>query len=185
MQQIIFYTLICLSSLAQATLSTFMSIIIALPIAHALIHSAKIIQTICMMFGIFCMVMPTQICALGVLCLFPSGGFFAIVCAHVIMNAPLFVYVVTTTYNNIDMHTIWIAQSSCASRMRVYKDAIWPVIKPVVLCIGAITFIYCLSSFSVPLILSTNEYVYTPDIFLYNAYEQSDFFSGLFFIRNT
>jgi len=121
----------------------------------------------------FC-IMPTKLCALSVKLFYGLQGLPGIISAHVLLNLPFACYLLYTAYQKIDWLTVWAAADLGASCWQQYKDIILAQIKPALLLTSLTIFLLCFSSFSIPRMLGTHSYHYTPDVLLFFANRLGD-----------
>ena len=161
-------------SLMQATVSTVLSLLLALPIAHFFYKfdfpGKKFFITL---FSMLC-IMPTKMVVLSVSLFYGAGGFLAIILAHLMLNVPFSLYIIHSTYAKFDTTFIWLAADAGASSWRCYKDIIFPLLRPTIVSIFLLLFLLHFSSFSIPLLLGGQLQHNTPEIMLYNMYSQGN-----------
>ncbi|MGB8366779.1 MAG: hypothetical protein WCD44_00315, partial [Candidatus Babeliales bacterium] len=154
-------------TILQAGISTIFSIILALPLVHFLSQytfwGKKFLFSL---LAFFC-IMPTKLCALSIKLFYGLQGFPAIISAHVLLNFPFAFYLLHTAYQKIDWLIVWAAADLGASPRQQYKDGLIPQLKPALILTSLTIFLLCFSSFSIPQMLGTHIYHYTPDVLLF------------------
>ena len=163
-------------SILQAIVSTFFSIVLALPIAHFFYRynfSGKYL--IIALASMLC-IMPTKLVALCVTLFFGASGFTGIVLAHLMLNVSFTLYIINSTYEKIDTTLVWLAADSGATGWQCYKDIIFPLLRPTVISIALLLFLLHFASFSIPLILGGALHHNTPEIMMYNMHSQGNSF---------
>ena len=166
--------LVCCYSLLQAGISTIISVALALPLAHFFAQYTFWGKKFFLSLLLFFCIMPTKLCALSVKLFYGLHGLPGIVTAHVLLNLPFACYLLYTAYQKIDWLTVWAAADLGASFRQQYKDVILPQIKPALLLTSLTIFLLCFSSFSIPRMLGTHYYHYTPDVLLFFANKLGD-----------
>jgi len=177
--------LVCCYSLLQAGVSTFISVVLALPLVHFFALYTFWGKEFFVSFVTFFCIIPTKICALSVKLFYDVDGLPGIISAHVLLNVPFACYLLYTAYQKIDWLTMWAAADLGASPWYQYKDTILAQIKPALVVTSLTIFLLCFSSFSIPRMLGTRFYHYTPDVMLFFANKLGDKagIRGYFFLR--
>jgi len=166
--------LVCCYSLLQAGASTFISVVLALPLVHFFARYTFWGKKFLLSLVAFFCIMPTKVCALSVKLFYGMNGLPGIISAHVLLNVPLACYLLYTAYQKIDWLTMWVAADLGASSWHQYKDIILVQIKPALVVTSLTIFLLCFSSFSIPCMLGTPFYHYTPDVMLFFANKLGD-----------
>lgn len=179
------YAIVFFSSFLQAAISTFVSVALALPLAHFFGRFNFFGKRFFLSLVPFFCIMPTKICALSVELLYGSGGIVGIVIAHVLLNLPFAFYLLHASYQKVDYTLEWIAQDLGATWWQAYRESTWPVISVPLFAVATLIFVLCFSSFSIPLVLGTADYHYTPAIMMSCAYHDNMMlpFSVYYFLR--
>jgi len=150
----------------QAGISVVISLILALPLTYFLSQYNFFGKNFLLSLLAFFCIMPTKLCALAIKLFYGWHGFPGIISAHVLLNFPFACYLLDAAYQKIDWIVVWAAADLGASVKQQYKDAILPQLKPALLLASLSVFLLCFSSFSIPRMLGTDIYHYTPDLFL-------------------
>jgi len=113
------------------------------------------------------------------------SGLLGIIAAHVLLNVPFACYLLYSAYQKIDWLTMWAAADLGAPLWDQYKDTILVQIKPALIVTSLTIFLLCFSSFSIPRMLGTCFYHYTPDVMLFFANKLGDTVAvrSYFFLR--
>jgi len=154
----------------QALLSTTISIVLALPLAHFLYRFDMMGKKYFLALLPLLCIMPCKLAALGTLLSFNLTGLPGILLAHCALNIPFALYLLLATYNTFDSTWEKSAQQLGASNWQTYKTIYLPFLKPTIQSSAIIIFLLCFSSFSIPLLLGTHEYHLTPDIKISQLY---------------
>jgi len=175
--------IVLLFSIVQASVSTFLSIALALPVAHFLYLYNFTGKRLVIALACTLCIMPTKLVALCVQLFFGTSGFVGIILAHLMLNIPLALYIISSTYEKLDITLIWLAADSGASSWQCYRDIIFPLLKPTIISIALLLFLLHFASFSIPLLLGSAIYHHTPEIMMYNMHSQGNsFFMFLFWL---
>ena len=166
--------LVCYYSLLQAGISTFISVFLALPIVHFFALYTFWGKKFFLSFVLFFCIIPTKVCALSVKLFYGMNGLPGIISAHILLNVPFACYLLYTAYQKIDWLSMWAAADLGASSWYQYKDTILVQIKPALVVTSLNIFLLCFSSFSIPRMLGTHFYHYTPDVMLFFANKLGD-----------
>ena len=166
--------LACCYSLLQAGISTIISVSLALPLAHFFAQYTFPGKKFFLPLLAFFCIMPTKLSALSVKLFYGLHGLPGIISAHVLLNLPFACYLLYIAYQKIDWLTVWAAADLGASWWQQYKDIILVQIKPALLLTSLTIFLLCFSSFSIPRMLGTHSYHYTPDVLLFFANKLGD-----------
>jgi len=161
--------LVCCYSLLQAGISTFISVVLALPLVHFFVFYTFWGKEFFLSLILFFCIIPTKVCALSVKLFYGMNGLLGIIGAHVLLNVPFACYLLYAAYQKIDWLTMWAAADLGALPWRQYKDTILVQIKPALVVTSLTIFLLCFSSFSIPRMLGTHFYHYTPDVMLFFA----------------
>jgi len=161
-------------SILQATISTFLSIALALPIAHFLYLYNFTGRRLCIALACMLCIMPTKLVVLCTNLFFGATGFSGIILAHLMLNIPFTLYIINSTYEKLDGTLVWLAADSGASGWQCYKDIIFPLLKPTIISIVLLLFLLHFASFSIPLLMGGSLYHNTPEIMIYNMHSQGN-----------
>jgi thiamine transport system permease protein len=152
----------------QATLSTLLTVAIALPGAYVLAryefrgrHVVRALVTIPF-------VLPTVVVGSAFVSLLGSGGalaglgldqtVWAILIAHVFFNYAVVVRTVGGLWAHLDPHQEEAARMLGASRWRAFRAVTLPALRPAIAASSAIVFLFTFTSFGVILILGGSRY---------------------------
>jgi len=163
-------------SIMQAFLSTFLSVTLALGVAHFFYKFHFFGKRFFISLVLMLCIMPTKLVALCVGLFYGVTGFTGIILAHLMLNIPFALYIINATYEKFDANVIFLAAESGASGWRCYKDIIFPLMRPTVISISLFLFLLHFTSFSIPLILGGSLYHNTPEIMIYNLYNSGNYF---------
>jgi thiamine transport system permease protein len=152
----------------QATVSTVLTVAIALPGAYVLAryefrgrHVVRALVTIPF-------VLPTVVVGSAFVSLLGSGGplaglgldhtVWAILIAHVFFNYAVVVRTVGGLWSHLDPHQEEAARMLGASRWRAFRAVTLPALRPAIAASSAIVFLFTFTSFGVILILGGSRY---------------------------
>jgi len=161
-------------SIVQAFMSTFLSLLLALPIAHFFYKFHFFGKKFFIALASMLCIMPTKLVVLCIQLFYGATGFTGIILAHLMLNVSFTLYIINATYEKFDTTLLWLAADSGASSWRCYKDIVFPLIRPTVISIGLLLFLLHFASFSIPLLLGGSLYHYTPEIMMYNMYSEGN-----------
>jgi thiamine transport system permease protein len=157
----------------QALLSTIFSVVGGAFLAHArYIIRMPANSTIYVLAPLFATV-PTKLCALGIISC-GINGMPGIVYAHVFMNLPFAFYSISVLYHQLAKEMVWISHDLGASSWQTYYLIIFPMLKQKIIGLGAIIFVLCFSSISIPMLLGTVPFHHTIDIYIADAYQDKE-----------
>lgn len=146
----------------QAAASTVLTLIVALPAAHALatyeFRGRRLVQAlITVPFVLPTVVVGAAFLALlgpnGPLGLDLDGSVWAILLAHAFFNHAVVVRTVGSLWSQLDGRTVDAARVLGASRGRAWRDVTWPALQPAVASASVIVFLFSFTSFGVVRIL--------------------------------
>ena len=140
----------------QATLSTLLTLGIALPASYALHRLRFPGRRILLAMATVPFVLPTVVVGLAFRALLPSewiGGLPAILLAHVFFNYAVVVRVVGGLWGRLDSRYVQVARSLGSSTWRAFWTVTWPLLRPAVSAASALVFLFTFTSFGVVLIL--------------------------------
>ena len=165
--------LVCCFAVAQAVISTFFSLLCALPCVYFFSRfNFRIKKTTLALIPLLC-IMPSKVVAQGIHGMMPQG-FAAIIWAHVVLNTPLAFFMIYNAHCATSFHWRLIAQELGATEWQAYKDIELPYLKGTLLSCATVIFLLCFTSISVPHIVGSSFIHLTPDILLLNAYQAHD-----------
>ena len=140
-------------SLWQATISTFLTLAVALPASWALsrytFRGARLVRGV--LTAPF--VLPAVVVAAGVLAITDSRGVIPILWAHVVFNVSVVLRIVGPRWSMVNLRLEHAAASLGARPSRTFRLVVWPQISDAVISAATLVFIYCFTSFGVIAIL--------------------------------
>lgn len=137
----------------QAALSTTITLVLGLPGAYVLARVRFPGRDLVRAIVTVPFVLPTVMVGSAFLALGLSRSLGAILLAHLFFNYAVVVRVVGELWSHLDPHEEDAARVLGAGRWRTFRTITWPGILPGVLAAGAITFLFCFTSFGVVLVL--------------------------------
>lgn len=171
-------------SLQQAGLSALISVGLAMPIARALhfmpeLAAKRAFLSLCLLS----FVMPTLVLITGLVSLLGRSGLIipilpddwnlyglnGILIAHVYLNTPLAVRVLSQQMSHIPDTSWRLAQQLRFSRWQQFTHVEWPAIKPSLLMLLGFIFVLCFNSFAVVLALGGGPGSTTLEVAIYQA----------------
>lgn len=176
-------------TLYQATLSTMLALLIALPVARACWRRAsKWRSNHLISLSFLSIVMPTTVAVTGLLGVWgqngavsnllravgfeglpPIYGLGAVLLAHVFFNAPLMLRVFMSAFAAVPAaHWRLAAQWGLSSSQR-FVVIEWPALKRVLPGVAGLVFLLCFTSFSLVLMLGGGPAVTTLEVSIYTA----------------
>lgn len=177
-QQILFF------SLQQAGLSALFSVILAIPIARAIhfmpqLPGRRAFLRLCLLS----FVMPTLVLITGLVILLGRSGYLSdlmgegwnlyglngILLAHIYLNMPLAVRVLSQQMSHIPDTSWRLAQQLKFTRWQQFSLIEWPAIKGTLLVLTGFIFVLCFNSFAVVLALGGGPGSTTLEVAIYQA----------------
>ncbi len=150
-------------TVAQATASTVLTLLIGLPLAGVLARVRVPGRTLVWAAITVPFVLPTVVVGTAFRSLLGPGGplgglgidqsLGAILLAHVFFNVAIVVRTVGTVWSRLNSRQEDAARVLGASRLRAWWEVTFPALRPAVLSAAAIVFLFCFTSFGVILIL--------------------------------
>lgn len=141
-------------TIAQAILSTVLSITLAVPAAYALQRLRWPGRRTWLAILTVPFVLPTVVVGLAFRELLPfAGTTAAIIVAHVFFNVGLATRVIGGVWAQLDPRFIDVAQSLGSSPLRTFATVTWPFLRPAVFAAAALVFLFTFTSFGVVLIV--------------------------------
>ncbi len=146
----------------QAVLSTFLTLIAALPLAHVLATYRVRLRSTVMAAVLVPFVLPTVVVAVAVRGLLGrfglavdgiEGSLVAILIAHVVFNVSVVVRMVGGYWALLDQRMMEAAAVLGASPRRRFRRVTLPLLRPALLAASAIVFLFTFTSFGVIVIL--------------------------------
>ncbi len=157
-------------SLAQATVSALLSILLALPLAHFISRFSFKGKRMAYALMMMLCVMSTKLTAIAVDLCYGLHGSMGIIVGHVLLNAPFVCCLLSLTYQKLDYTVELVAQDLGATNWQRYKTVVFPLLKSTIVSSVVVVFLYCFSSYSIPKMLGTAWYHTTPEIMLCTLY---------------
>ncbi len=166
-------------TLLQATLSTVLSVIIALPIARALARRRFAGRAIIVRLFALPLALPAIVVILGIVEVYGArgwlGGLFqlygltGILIAHVFFNFPLAARLLLTRLEATPPESFRLAAQLGFRDRDVFRRIEWPQIAPVLPGIATLIFLLCTASFAVVLTLGGGPSATTLEVAIYQA----------------
>ncbi len=170
-------------SLWQASLSSFLSIVVALPVVSCLTHRQFKGRDVLLQLFSVSMVVPTVVGILGVVVVYgragwlnawfgidvPLYGILGILLAHIFFNMPLAVRLLLQSYSLVPSGQWRLASQLGFSRRVVFCLIEWSYIKKALPGVFVLIFMLCFSSFSVVLTLGGGPKSSTLEVLIYEA----------------
>ncbi len=98
-------------------------------------------------------VMPAVVVAAGVLAVVPGRGTAPVVWAHVVFNAAVVLHVVGPRWRLVPPEEIEAAASLGAGPLARARHVTWPHLRESVRSAAALVFVFCMTTYSVPIVL--------------------------------
>ncbi len=173
--------IICSFSFFQAFISTFLSIVLALPLAHFFYRynffgKNVLASSLCILAFV-----PTRVIVFSVQFLTGASGFLAIILAHLLFNIPFSFYFLMSLYQKLDYTTVMAAKDLGASRLQVYTYIVIPFLLTGLFSFSLLLFLLHFSSFTIPLLLGGSWYHKTPSIMIANCYGNANLLQAFFY----
>ena len=142
----------------QALVSTFVTLVFAVPGAYLLYRKRFVGQRILRSLITIPFMLPTIVVATGFTIFRDAGHLwshpvFWIIAAHVFLNYSLAVRTIGSFWMSLDLQTEEAAALSGAGRFRTVWSISLPQLKPALISAAASTFLYCTASYGVILVL--------------------------------
>jgi thiamine transport system permease protein len=157
-------------TLWQATLSTALTLVAALPLTWALARFSFFGRSLAEALVLVPFVLPTVVVATAFLALLPDGAertTWAILLAHVFFNVAVVVRVVGAFWAGLDPRLDDVAATLGASPARRHLLVTAPLLAPAIASAASIVFLFCFTSFGVIVILGGIRYA-TLEVEIYN-----------------
>ncbi|WP_234985279.1 ABC transporter permease subunit [Oceanospirillum multiglobuliferum] len=171
-------------SLLQAAASAVLSVMLALPIARALHFMPELpARKAFLRFCLLCFVMPTLVLITGLVALLGRSGLMTgfmpndwnlyglngILIAHLYLNMPLAVRVISQQLAHIPDTSWRLAQQLKLSRTQQFLKVEWPALKSSLLMLLGFVFVLCFNSFAVVLALGGGPGATTLEVAIFQA----------------
>ena len=172
----------------QAAVSAVVSVILAVPVARALIRRQFWGRGFVLALLGAPFILPVIVAILGLLAIFGQNGLLnialaeiglpklsiygahGVILAHVFFNLPLAVRMVLFGWQAIPAEQVRLAHSLGLARWTFFQVLEWPMLKRVLPSACAVIFVICLSSFAVALTLGGGPKATTVELALYQAF---------------
>lgn len=159
-----------LFSFLQAAVSTILSLLFALPLAHFFYRFQFRLKAFFLALASLLCIMPTKLVVLSISHFYSVDGFAGIILAHIMLNLPFSLYVLNLTYQKLDVTMLWVAADLGASPWQCYRDVVFPFLRSTVVSMVIILFLLHAASYSIPLLLGGQWYHKTPEIMMSQLY---------------
>jgi thiamine transport system permease protein len=140
----------------QATVSTALTLLAGLPLAWATARLRFRGRELVRALVVVPFVLPTVVVATAFIALLPAGlerGVVPILLAHVFFNIAVVVRIVGGYWGRLDTR-LWDAAATLgASPARRLRELTLPALRPALAAAGALTFLFCFTSFGIVVIL--------------------------------
>lgn len=171
-------------SLWQALLSALFSVVLALPLSRALALDSALPGTERFLsWCLLCFVMPSLILITGLVALFGRSGLLTpwlgdswrlyglngILLAHVFLNLPFAVRVLTFQWRSIPPSAWKLASQLGITGWQRFRLVEWPVLQGVLPAVAGFIFLLCFNSFAVVLALGGGPAASTLEVAIYQA----------------
>lgn len=166
-------------ALAQALISTALSLLLALPIAYFFYRYSFAGKQLFISVAFVLSIMPTRLVAEAQLLFYGTTGFAGIVIAHVLLNMPFAMYVLHNASHGLNHAWCLIAREYGASERHVYTDIFLPFLWPTIVSLAGIIFVLCFTSNSLPHILGTQQYHLTPDCVIADLFSSNSYIAAM------
>ncbi|SFS35413.1 thiamine transport system permease protein [Halostagnicola kamekurae] len=179
----------------QATLSTVVSVALALPAAAILANYEFRGRRTIRSLTILPFVLPGIMVAVGFYAMFGQAGTLnsllglvglgpvsfmqfsplaIVILAHAFYNAPLIARITVAAWESVDARTVDTARSLGASQRRAFRDVVVPQLLPAVLTGALLTFIFTFMTFPIVLALGGLELA-TVEVWIYDRMRQLEY----------
>ena len=154
-------------TLWQATLSTLLTVLLALPGAYVFARYDFPGRRLISALAIVPFVLPTVVVAAAVLALLGSRSpfglrldhtIFAIIAAHVFYNYAVVLRIVGGVWSQIDPRLEDAAQVLGASRWQAFRQVTLPLLRPAIASAASVVFLFTFTSFGIILILGGSQF---------------------------
>lgn len=150
-------------TVAQAALSTALTLVLGLPGAHLLARVDVPGRSVLRALVVVPFVLPTMVVGTAFRSLFGPGapmaalglgsGVWAIVAAHVFFNHAVVVRTVGGLWAHLDPRQEEAARTLGAGRIRTFCSVTLPQLRPAIVSAASIVFLFCFTSFGIVLVL--------------------------------
>ena len=180
---------ILLFTLKQAALSSLFSILFALPGAYLFSNYRFTLRKLILSISNLCFFLPSILVVLGFVIFYGNSGvlntllmkvmktsepplkilysFKAIILAHVFLNFPIALSLITDTWSHLSQNQETASLSMGASGLGTFIRVTLPRILPVILSAALLIFLFCFTSFSIILVLGGGPQFTTIEVEIY------------------
>ncbi|MBR1938404.1 MAG: iron ABC transporter permease [Spirochaetales bacterium] len=180
---------ILLFTLKQAALSSLFSILFALPGAYLFSNYRFTLRKLILSISNLCFFLPSILVVLGFVIFYGNSGvlntllmkmmktsepplkilysFKAIILAHVFLNFPIALSLITDTWSHLSQNQENASLSMGASGLGTFIRVTLPRILPVILSAALLIFLFCFTSFSIILVLGGGPQFTTIEVEIY------------------
>jgi thiamine transport system permease protein len=140
----------------QATLSTLLTVVVALPAASVVARYRFPGRRFVQAFITVPFMLPTVVVAAAFLALLPRswhGTVPAILVAHVFFNYAVVVRTVSSLWQHLDPRLEEAARTLGASRWRTFREVTLPLLRPAIVASASVVFLFTFTSFGIVLLL--------------------------------
>ena len=171
-------------TLLQASLSTALSILLAIPIARALHRQQFIGKNILLIVSGLCLVLPVIVAVLGIVSIHGGKGWIStllnieanylyslvgILIAHVFFNLPLAVRVLLQSLYTVPQPSWRLASHLGLNSGQIFKIIEWPLFRSQLPATAGLIFLLCFTSFAVVLIFGGGLKYSSLEVAIYQA----------------
>ena len=170
---------VALFTLEQAFLSTFISVLLAVPIARAFARRDFAGRQFLLKIFSVPLALPAIVAILGIVGIFGNSGVFGgvfpiyglggIVFAHVFFNMPLAVRLLLTRLEAIPAENFRLGGQLGFSSGQVFRFIEWPQLSSAITGIAGLIFLLCTASFAVVLIIGGGPQATTLEVAIYQS----------------
>jgi thiamine transport system permease protein len=147
-------------TIGQAMVSTLLCLVLGVPLGYLLYRRRLFGQRFWRALTTLPFVLPTLVVAIGVRALFGGSAAVSgvaalagILVAHLLLNVSLTVRAVGAAWSRLDLAQEESAELAGAGRLRTFTAVVLPQLRGAIAGAAALSFLYCVSSFSVILVL--------------------------------
>ena len=180
---------ILLFTLKQAALSSLFSILFALPGAYLFSNYRFTLRKLILSISNLCFFLPSILVVLGFVIFYGNSGvlntllmkvmktsepplkilysFKAIILAHIFLNFPIALSLITDTWSHLSKNQENASLSMGASGLETFIRVTLPRILPVILSAALLIFLFCFTSFSIILVLGGGPQFTTIEVEIY------------------
>jgi thiamine transport system permease protein len=149
---------VALFTLAQASLSTVLTLLVALPGAYVLARYEFPGRSLVRALVVVPFVLPTIVVATAFRAAGFDRGLQAILIAHVFFNYAVVVRIVGSMWSHLDPRQEEAARMLGAGRIRTFLAVTLPALRPAIVAAASIVFLFAFTSFGIILVLGGPSY---------------------------